>query len=138
MLKCGERLLFKSVEIANSFAQHFRCIPSPTPTSLEITITPAQSVFKFQRISEESVLKKLVTLDGRKTTGSDKISAKLLKLVAPSIAHSLGLWWLSCSPLGGAVVRKKSKTEPVATITTAGDHSPSSTNDIVVVDKKTV
>ena len=89
MLKCGERLLFKSVEIANSFAQHFRCIPSPTPTSLISTITPAQTVFNFQRISEENVLKKLVTLDERKATGPDKISAKLLKLVAPSIVRSI-------------------------------------------------
>lgn len=89
MLKCGEKLLFKSVDIANSFAEHFRSTPSPTPTSLISTITPTQTVFKFQRINEENVLKKLVTLDGRKATGPDKISANLLKLDAPSITQSL-------------------------------------------------
>ena len=33
MLKCGERILSRLVDIISSFAQHFSCIPSPTPTS---------------------------------------------------------------------------------------------------------
>ena len=89
MLKCGERMLFKSDEIARSFAQYFSCTPSSTPTSSANTITPAQTTFKFQRISEETVMEKLATLDERKATGPDKISVKLLKMVAPSVAPSL-------------------------------------------------
>ena len=89
LLKCGERMLFKSVDIVSNFAQHFSCIPSPTPTSSANTLAPAQTSFKFQRISEETVMKKLLTLDERNATGPDKISAKLLKLVAPSVASSL-------------------------------------------------
>ena len=89
MLKCGKRMLFKSDKIASSFAQYCSCTPLSTPTSSANTITPAQTTFKFQRISEETVMKKLVTLDERKATGPDKISAKLLKMVAPSVAPSL-------------------------------------------------
>ena len=89
MLKCSERMLFKSDEIASSFRQYFGCTPLSTPTSSANTITPAQTTFKFQRISEETVMKKLATLDERKATGPDKISAKLLKMVAPSVAPSL-------------------------------------------------
>ena len=53
------------------------------------TLSLLQTTFKFQRISEETVMKKLVTLDELKATGPDKISGKLLKMVAPSVAPSL-------------------------------------------------
>ena len=53
------------------------------------TLSLLQTTFKFQRISEETVMKKLAILDELKATGPDKISGKLLKMVAPSIAPSL-------------------------------------------------
>ena len=50
---------------------------------------PVTTNFRFTKISEEAVLRKLTTLNERKATGPDKISAKLLKMVAPAIFPSL-------------------------------------------------
>ena len=41
--------------------------------------------FRFTKISEEVVLRKLIILNERKATGPDRISAKLLQMVAPAI-----------------------------------------------------
>ena len=76
-----------AANIANSFAQSFAsaltlCIPKP----LVCHVTPTTTRFKLTRIEEEVVLKKLLSLDVNKATGPDRISAKLLRMVAPSIS----------------------------------------------------
>ena len=45
--------------------------------------------FKFEKIEEEDILKLLRGLDVNKALGLDNISAKLLRMAAPVISHSL-------------------------------------------------
>ena len=81
-----------AASIANCFAQSFAsaltfCVPKP----LVCRVIPTTIRFKLTQIEEEVVLKKLLSLDVNKATGPDKISTKLLLMVAPSIFRSLAL-----------------------------------------------
>ena len=50
---------------------------------------PSVPRFTFRYIVENKVLVLLKTLDVKKATGTDGISGKLLRLVAPSVSSSL-------------------------------------------------
>ena len=52
-------------------------------------ITKTTSSFKFQTVSETNVYKLLSSLNPCKSTGIDKIPAKIIRIVAPIIANSL-------------------------------------------------
>ena len=81
-----------AANIANCFAQSFAsaltfCVLKP----LVCRVIPTTTRFKLTQIEEEVVLKKLLSLDVNKATGPHKISAKLLRMVVPSIFRSLAL-----------------------------------------------
>ena len=83
------QLLTSNSTIANAFSSHFSSITSvichPRPGNSPFTFEPAQSTFKFSPIEEEDVLGIILhTLNASKATGADGISARLLKLTAPS------------------------------------------------------
>ena len=77
--------------IVSSFAKHFRSVASaPQPrVDLLARMESLSTEFTFNEVSEEAVREKLATLNDRKATGLDAISAKLLKMVAPAISSSL-------------------------------------------------
>ncbi len=89
------QLLASNSTIANAFSSHFSSITSvichPRPGNSPFTFEPAHSTFKFSTIEEEDVLGILHSLNASKATGADGISARLLKLTAPSISNSLTL-----------------------------------------------
>ena len=72
-----------------SLRRHFSSIQSPDPPNHKINVTPVPTKFRFTTISEQTVLKKLASINVKKATGPDGISAKLLKMVAPAISPSL-------------------------------------------------
>ena len=59
------------------------------PKHLVCCVIPTTTRFKLTQIEEEVVLEKLLSLDVNKATVPDLISAKLLRMVAPSIFRSL-------------------------------------------------
>lgn len=62
-------------------------IPGKSPS----TFGPDQCTLKFATIEEDDVVSKPHSLNKNKATGFDGIAARLLKLAAPSISHSLTL-----------------------------------------------
>ena len=87
-----------AADIANSFAQSFAsaltlCILKP----VVCRVTPTTTRFKLTQMEEDIVLKKLLSLDVNKATGPYRISAKLLRMVAPSITRSLIFNYIICS-----------------------------------------
>ena len=89
LINCSGKVLTKAADIVNSFVQHFSSIHSTATTDLECHLNPVDVCFQFSDITEDTVLGRLNTLDERKATGPDKISAKLLRTVAPAVAPSL-------------------------------------------------
>ena len=87
-IKCDGKALTQTKEIVDSFIQHFSSIKL-TSSNLDCQLQPVTTNFRFTKISEEAVLTKLTTLNERKATGPDRISAKLLKMVTPAIFPSL-------------------------------------------------
>ena len=85
----GGRVLVQPSDIANGFVQHFSSTKQAPPTNLECHVQPIPTSFSFIPVLEEDVLKKLAKLDVKKATGPDRISAKLLRMVAPAISTSL-------------------------------------------------
>ena len=85
---CDGKVLTQNNEIVDRFIQHFSSI-KPTSPNPDCQLQPVTTNFRFTKISEEVVLRKLITLNERKATGPDKISAKLLQMVAPAIFPSL-------------------------------------------------
>ena len=78
--------------IANIFNSHFASIVESSADDQNLpscSLPPVDYHFKFTAISEAEVLKILSRLDISKSTGPDGISARLLKLAAPSISGSL-------------------------------------------------
>ena len=86
----SERTMPDESTVANSLIDHFS-IPPANTTSTTHSISPAScsSIFRLSEVSETEVLKKLFNLDAGKATGPDRISARLLRMVAPSIAQSI-------------------------------------------------
>ena len=84
----GGRILAQSLDIANGFVQHFSSTKQLSQTNLEYYVQPIVTNFSFTPVLEEDVLKKLSQLDQRKATGPDRVSAKLLRMVAPAISNS--------------------------------------------------
>ena len=85
-------ILQDSQSIANAFNSHFASIVESSADEQNLpscSLPPVDYHFKFTAISEAEVLKILSHLDTSKSTGPDGISAKLLKLAAPSISGSL-------------------------------------------------
>ena len=83
------RVFVQPSDIANWFGQHFSSTKQAPPTNLECQVQPIPTSFSFIPVLEEDVLKKLAKLDVKKATGPDRISAKLLRMVAPAISTSL-------------------------------------------------
>ena len=52
-------------------------------------ITTTTSSFNFQTVSESNVYRLLLSLNPRKSTGIDKIPAKIIRIAAPVITNSL-------------------------------------------------
>ena len=73
----------------NCFLEHFSKLPIPSPGNMHQSLPTVPSIFRLIEIEEEMVVKKLTTLDEKKVTGPDMIPAKILRMVAPSIANSL-------------------------------------------------
>ena len=62
----------------------------PQPKSdFKAQIQPLTSKFTFSTVTKETVLGKLGNLNECKATRPDRISAKLLRMVAPAISNSL-------------------------------------------------
>ena len=88
-VKLDEEMITDKSRLVQCFLKHF--------SSISLSLLPASSngpdkvasKFQFERIEVESVLKLLSSLDSKKATGHDKISARLLKSTAPAIARSL-------------------------------------------------
>ena len=76
--------------VANSLIDHLSTRPA-TPTAFTNPTTPApcSTTFCFSQITEAEVLKKLSNSDAGKAMGPDRISARLLRMVAPSITPSI-------------------------------------------------
>ena len=70
--------------------------PATGPTKLNSVPT----VFHFSDIKENEVRKLLATLHGKKATGPDNISARLLRMVAPAISDSITSLLNTCLSLG--------------------------------------
>lgn len=82
-LKCGvERITTKS-KIVSCFNHHFASISNSLPPANYQEPAKSGSKFQFDNIEE---LKLLSTLDVKKATGHDMISARLLRTVGPSVA----------------------------------------------------
>ena len=88
-INCNNKTQTRAADIVNAFAKHFGSVQSPDPPNCKTRITPVPTVFKFSVIPEQTVTKKLASLNVRKATGPDGISVKLLKMVAPAISPSL-------------------------------------------------
>ena len=88
------RLLTSNSTIVNAVSSHFSSITSVISNPRHgppATFEPAHTTFKFSTIEEEDVTDILRSLKVNKATGADGISARLLKLTAPSISNSLTL-----------------------------------------------
>ena len=76
--------------LANSLIDHFSAPPAKSTRSTNPTTSASCSTtFCFSKVTEVEVLKKLSNLDAGKATGPDRISARLLRTVASSIAPSI-------------------------------------------------
>ena len=85
-------ILQDNQSIANVFNSHFASIVESSSDDQHLpsrSLPPVDYHFKFTAISEAEVLRILSHLDTSKSTGPDGISARLLKLAAPSISGSL-------------------------------------------------
>jgi hypothetical protein len=83
-------------ELAECFNNHFTDIGPKIATTIGNTdrnftdyITKTTSSFKFQTVSETKVYNLLSSLNPCKSTGIDKIPAKIIRIAAPIIANSL-------------------------------------------------
>ena len=86
----SERTTPDESTVANSLIDHFSIPPAnTTSTTHSISPTSCSSIFRLSEVSETEVLKKLSNLDAGKATGPDRISARLLRMVALSIAQSI-------------------------------------------------
>ena len=83
-------------ELAECFNNYFTNIGPDIAKNIEngdrnfkdyITITT--SSFNFQTVSESNVYRLLLSLNPRKSTGIDKIPAKIIRIAAPVITNSL-------------------------------------------------
>ena len=87
------RNLSDSSSIADEFNAHFSsCVSNHSQAKAPgqgVALCPVSSSFKFVKIDEETVMHYLNHLDVRKATGTDGLSAKLLRTTAPGIAASL-------------------------------------------------
>ena len=81
--------LTRPQEIVDCFLEHFSNLPFPPAADMQQSLPTVPSTFRLSEIDEEMVLKQLSTLDERKATGPDMISARILKMVAPAIVHGL-------------------------------------------------
>ena len=54
-------------------------------------ITKATSKLNFQAVSESTVQRLLLSLNPRKSTGIDKIPAKIIRVASPVVANSYNL-----------------------------------------------
>ena len=88
-LDCGSETLTDKSAIANKLVDHFTLLPPSTPVVHPISLSFAPTNFHFSELREEDVLRKLTSLDAGKATGPDRISARLLRMVAPTIYCSL-------------------------------------------------
>ena len=110
------RVLVQPSDIANGFVQHFSSTKQAPPTNLECHVQPIPTSFSFIPVLEEDVLKKLAKLDVKKATGPDRISAKLLRIVAPAISTSLtSIFNASLSQGCFLTVWKEANVTPVPT-----------------------
>ena len=98
-LKCIDRTLTASSDIVNEFLHHFSNPPT-SPATAPNKINSVPTVFHFSDIKEDKVRKLLATLDGKKATGPDNISARLLRMVAPAISDSITSLLNTCLSLG--------------------------------------
>ena len=113
----GSNITFEE-EIANAFNEYFTNIgPSlansihDSDASFEQFIQPAESKFsRFKLVSESKVVKLLNGLSHRKAAGLDKISGRILKIaantIAPSLTHIFNHSLISnCFPYEGKMAR---------------------------------
>ena len=89
MSNTSEKVLTHAKSIANAFAQHFSLLKAPPTPCHKTSLTPLSTTFKFTEVIEQDVLKRLTSLNERKAAGPDGISAKLLRMVAPTITSDL-------------------------------------------------
>ena len=86
----GGRILTQRLDIANGFVQHFSSTKQLSQTNLECYVNPSSPTSHLPLSWRKmSYIKKLSQLDERKATGSDRVSAKLLRMVAPAKSNSL-------------------------------------------------
>ena len=83
------KVITKATDIVRCIDQHFGSILTSSSGEFSCRLSPMSSRFKFSSISEDVVLKKLTTLNEKKATGPDQISAKHLRMGASSISPSI-------------------------------------------------
>ncbi|CAB4029658.1 RNA-directed DNA polymerase from transposon BS, partial [Paramuricea clavata] len=83
-------------ELAESFNDYFTNIGPDIAKTIDKDdrnftdyITRVTSNFKFQAVSESKVHRLLLSLNPGKSTGIDKIPAKIIRIASPVIANSL-------------------------------------------------
>ena len=86
---CGSETLTDKSAIANKLVDRFTLIPSPCPTVCPNMSSFTSTNFHFSELREEDVLRKLTSLDTGKATGPDRILARLLRMVAPTISMQM-------------------------------------------------
>ena len=96
----GGATLTNTSDIVNEFARHFSSLPTPKCETTLGKVAHVDSSFQFEAVTEEEVGRVLANLDERKSTGSDGISARLLKMTAPAIDQSLTSLFNSSLHLG--------------------------------------
>ena len=93
MIRTSQGELSDSQQIAEEINSYFSsCVGSSNPVMGVVKdpeIPPVNARFEFTEIHKETVLRHLTTLNVKKATGADGISAKLLRMAAPGIATSL-------------------------------------------------
>ena len=90
-LRYGDEVITDRRRLAECFRDSFSFATPSLPSDTACILDKSPTKLRFAAIEEESVLKILSTLDIKKATGCDMISARLLKAAAPAIAKSLTL-----------------------------------------------
>lgn len=82
-------LLTNTVDTVNAFTRHFSSLPTSSSGITPHQIRTVDTSFQLAAIAEEDVYKALSGLDEKRATGSDRISARLLRMTASVITKSL-------------------------------------------------
>ena len=88
-LDFSHKTLTDKSTIANKLVDHFTPLPPSCPAGLSSSLSPIATTLHFSELREEDVLRKLIFFGSGKATGPDRISVRLLRMVAPTISCSL-------------------------------------------------